>query len=394
MGVSVVFAQQPEKSDAQAPPDMPEATTRPAEPLDPACRQCHGCDTPRADQLCLLHACTRDGAHRRIAGELARKSPDVVILGELEEAYHPVPFDHKGHAKMAEMTRGCIVCHHCSDQSRGYAACKTCHGIEIEGTDVRTPDLKTAYHLRCGNCHKDWSDETECATCHLSRAGSATGADARAPTLDDLLGRIHPPLSEPSTEVYRAVPKEGAKSVVIFRHWQHVQGFDLGCADCHVEANCTRCHAKEAERRPRTVREHHKPCIRCHGDDMAESTTTIAGRCKRCHWRKGDPKIKAFDHANTGWPLGKYHQWRSCRDCHKEVPFVKQSTDCNGCHEEWEPDSFDHAVTGQLLDAKHTEIDCADCHADRKFDAPPKCDGCHGDEEGFVFPNRRPGPAV
>ena len=28
--------------------------------------------------------------------------PDVVILGELQKTYLPVPFDHKGHAKMAE----------------------------------------------------------------------------------------------------------------------------------------------------------------------------------------------------------------------------------------------------------------------------------------------------
>ena len=103
---------------------------------------------------------------------------------------------------------------------------------------------------------------------------------------------------------------------------------------------------------------------------------------------------KPFDHADTGWPLSEYHQGSSCRDCHRNVPFVKLNKDCNSCHGGWEPESFDHAVTGQWLDGNHREIDCGDCHIGRKFDVTPKCDECHDEDEGFVFPKKRPGPVM
>jgi hypothetical protein len=124
---------------------------------------------------------------------------------------------------------------------------------------------------------------------------------------------------------------------------------------------------------------------------MKEPTSAMLGKCSRCHWQEGQPKPKPFDHADTGWPLSGYHEGVSCRDCHINVPYVKLSTECNSCHSAWEPDSFDHSVTGQWLDENHEEIDCADCHADRKFDAKPRCDECHDEDEGYVYPTKRPG---
>jgi hypothetical protein len=313
------------------------------------------------------------------------------MLDRLEGIYVPVPFDHKSHARMAEMTRGCIVCHHCRAEDREYATCVTCHGIEDDGTDVRRPGLKKAYHLRCLNCHKDWIDETDCATCHPVKAARPLADAGPTPTVDEVLERMHPPMAEPSSKVFCVESGEGTESVIIFRHWEHVHRFGLGCGNCHLEPNCVRCHIKGARPKPRVASEHHRPCSYCHGANMV-GDSKVAGRCKRCHWQKGDPKISPFDHADIGWPLGKYHEARGCRDCHKNVPFVKQSTDCNSCHKEWKPDTFDHTVTGQVLDENHKEIDCALCHARREFDSSPKCGECHDEGEGFVFPKKLPGP--
>jgi hypothetical protein len=356
------------------------------------CKRCHTCENPTLPHPCLP-ACTRvEAAALKLAQKLG---PEVVILDELEGVYLPVPFDHKGHAHMAEMTRGCSTCHHYTPEGGEHPACKACHEKEAAGTDIRKPGLKGAYHRQCLNCHKDWIDETDCAICHRRKSGVPEGnGRVMSPTSDDILGRMHPPITKPSTEIYRAESTKGSTSVVIFRHWEHVQGFDLACVDCHHEDNCTRCHKKEgAEERPRTVKEHHRPCQFCHKADMDKTATEITGKCKRCHWREGEPMPKPFDHADTGWPLSKYHVGNRCRDCHWTVPFKKLDKECTACHSDWSPETFDHRVTGQVLDENHAEIDCGDCHTDRKFGVPPTCVECHDEDEGIAFPAKRPGPS-
>jgi len=358
-----------------------------ADACDMGCACCHTCDRPTPENQCLP-TCGRDpGVYMR-----GQKGPNIVIMDELQDAYLPVPFDHKGHADMAEMTDGCVICHHYTPEGKEHPACKACHDIAVKGTGIRKPGLKGAYHRQCLNCHKDWIDTSDCGICHRRRASGPRIRDAASPSTDDILGRMKCPISEPETEIYGAESKEGAKSVVIFRHWEHAHGFDLRCAECHHEQNCTRCHIRNgAEERPRTVKEHHKPCLQCHAADMDEATTTITGRCRKCHWQEGQPKIKPFDHVDTGWPLSRYHKDSGCRACHEKVPFVSPNKDCNGCHSGWEPDNFDHMVTGQVLDENHKEIDCADCHVSRKFDILPTCEECHEPGDGIVFPAKRPG---
>jgi hypothetical protein len=361
------------------------------------CIRCHTCEKPTRDNPCLP-ICSRFEA---AAEEFAQKhGPDIVILDELAEVYLPVPFDHKGHAAMSEMTKGCRTCHHYTAEGHHHPACKTCHSVDDSGTDIYKPGLKGAYHRQCLNCHRDWIDETDCKICHRRKAGEVVSAPTDVPVADGdiisaMLEPMHPPITQPSTEIYRAETKEGAKSVVIFRHWEHVAGFDLRCVDCHHADSCTRCHVREGEEKPpATVREHHRPCARCHEADMDEGTTEITGKCKRCHWQEGEPRIKPFDHADTGWPLSKYHVGNRCRDCHKRVPFVKLNRECNACHGAWAPDNFNHGVTGQALDENHAEIDCEECHIDRKFDRAPTCEECHEEDEGIAFPATRPGPVV
>ncbi len=362
------------------------------------CKRCHTCERPTIPDPCLP-TCTRVAV---AAEKHAQKlGPDVVILDELEGDYLPVPFDHKGHAEMAEMTQGCSACHHYTPEGQEHPACKSCHAIEGPQTSIRKPGLKGAYHRQCLGCHRDWIDETDCAICHRRKAGATPGETATPSAEYDILCRMlkerHSPIVPPSTEIYRAETKQGAKSAVIFRHWEHVSGFELRCVECHRVDSCTRCHTKEgAEKPPPTVKEHHNPCMVCHKADMDENATEITGRCKRCHWTEGEPMPKPFNHADTGWPLSRYHVGNRCRDCHKTVPFAKLNNDCNACHFAWEPETFDHAVTGQVLDENHAEIDCVDCHAERQFGVAPKCDECHDaeDEEGIAFPAKRPGPSV
>jgi hypothetical protein len=307
----------------------------------------------------------------------------VIILDELENLYLPVPFDHGGHAEMTMMTDGCVVCHHHTPEGAAHPACKTCHEVSAKQEAIRQPSLKAAYHRQCMSCHREWSGETECGICHLPK----TGATDEVPTVGSILGKMHPPIPEPDEEIYEPKATSAPGEKVIFRHREHIHRFGLKCAECHREDNCARCHEKGKQhvQQTRTLEQHHRPCANCH--DVDDEAT-----CKRCHWKEGEPKPKAFDHADQGWVLGKHHDEIGCRACHKKIPFRKLERDCEACHGDWESGSFDHAVTGQVLDQNHEEADCTECHAERKFDRPPRCDECHEEDEGISFPAQRPGP--
>ncbi len=353
------------------------------------CGSCHTCDNPSPENLCL-RGCNRAEA-AAMAEAFKKRVPDLVILNELEELYLPVPFDHKGHADMAEMTRGCTVCHHFTPEGAEHPECKSCHEVSPVREDMRKPSLKAAYHRQCLACHREWSHETACEVCHPPKAGRGREFGMTGiPTKDDIMGRMHPPIPEPEIKTYQTKYKYVAGTNVTFRHKEHIHRFGFSCAECHHEDNCMRCHedqAKAEEVKVKTLEEHHDPCAHCHDMESPE-------RCDHCHWLEGEPEPPSFDHITTGWPLSPYHEDKSCRVCHEEVRFVKLDRECNACHSAWSPDTFDHAVTGQQLDEAHVEIDCEDCHVDRKFDRPPSCEECHDEEEGIVFPVKRPGPVA
>lgn len=393
LGCSRVKAQESARTGPRAG-NRTEAPTLPrAVGLNCGC--CHFCDRPTRQDPCVL-SCAR---HRVPGGDLQlleQHGLEVIILDELENAYLPVPFDHKGHAEMAEMAQGCVTCHHYTPEGWQHPACKSCHAILAAEADINKPSLLGAYHQQCLNCHREWINERDCDICHRPKAGRHRSDDtAVGPTTDDILSQMHPPIPEPDTEFYRSRSEQSMDGRVIFRHQEHVRRFGLKCVECHHEPSCTRCHRSKREPTPaRTLAAHHGPCIQCHKGDM-DIPAWDTGRCERCHWRQGQPKPARFEHAETGWPLTKFHQDRSCRDCHREVPFVRLSTDCNDCHGGWSPSVFNHAVTGQVLDENHAGQDCEVCHVERKFDRPPRCDECHDeDDEGIAFPARRPGSRV
>ena len=346
------------------------------------CSLCHTCDKPTERYPCL-RVCPRTSA-AAIKKELSQKRvPDLVIMDELEELYLPVPFDHRGHAEMAEMIEGCAVCHHHTPEGAALPACKSCHETSPKREDIRKPSLKAAYHRQCMGCHRDWSGATRCAACHPPKIGQEQGES----TVEGLLSKMHPPIPAPDTEIYqlRSDPSPGTR--VIFRHKEHIDRFGLKCAHCHQEDTCSRCHSEREEdgQSEKTLAEHHAPCSRCHDVQNKDA-------CDHCHWKEGEPRPEPFVHASTGWPLNRNHAVLACRTCHEDVPFRKLDRDCDTCHSDWSPSSFDHAVTGQVLDENHAEAGCADCHADRKFSQAPRCDECHDEEEGIVFPGKRPGP--
>jgi len=348
------------------------------------CNSCHICDKPTEKYPCL-RACPRTSAVA-VTRELSRKrAPELVILDQLAEIYLPVPFDHEGHAEMADMTDGCAVCHHYTPEGAAHPACKSCHKTSADTEDIRNPSLKAAYHRQCMSCHREWSGESQCVSCHPPMVGQ----DQEASTAEGLLSKMHPPISEPHTRIYEleSVPEPGKN--VVFRHKEHIDRFGLKCANCHREDTCSRCHGerKKDEEIARTPKEHHTPCSACHGVEDKDS-------CDHCHWKEGEAKPKPFEHARTGWVLNRFHAALACRTCHRSVPFRKLDRDCGACHGDWSPSSFDHAITGQLLDKNHEQVHCADCHSGRRFDSPPGCDQCHDVDEGIAFPAKRPGRVV
>jgi hypothetical protein len=304
---------------------------------------------------------------------LAQPAPDVVMLDELVAVYEPVPFDHKTHAAMAEMWQGCETCHHrtptvataAASQPAGLVsraktqanaanmpACKECHDVANQRADIRMPNLKGAYHRQCLNCHREWANENGCSACHREQKKSKAH-DARdpspppPPTVDDIVGRMHPPIPEPETHVYQARFTPAVGSSVLFRHKEHTVRYGLKCSSCHHRDNCSDCHdatAKTIAQKPlrpgRTWKDSHGPCLSCHQQD----------RCGHCHYDK------------SATPP---------------------------------PPTFDHRVTGQLLDTDHRDLRCGQCHGQLKSKVKLSCGGaeCH-QRTGIAFPADRPGAIV
>lgn len=398
--------------ESPAPSATPAATPAPAEPpaaTPPAsptaapvhanaavgCQSCHACPEPTPENPCLL-PCQRDrDTQFRKAIEEKGVPQGVIILDMLSDEkdlanqkdhYGPVPFDHGGHARWAEISGGCTVCHHYTPEGAQHPKCSSCHEIEYKHEDLAKPGLKGAFHRQCMNCHREWSHETSCDVCHLPRFGP----DGKTPngaqvTPDDILGRMHPPIPAPKIETYQTAYPEGGSTVVHFDHERHAETYHLACAECHKGDSCARCHeyGKQHTQHVRTLDEHHQPCGACH---------VIEDRCSHCHTAPDAPAPPPFDHASTGWPLATYHARLSCRDCHKQSPFQALDRNCASCHGSWDPDEFNHAATGQALDDTHREIGCGECHEGEDFTKPPTCTACHDADEGFVVPNKRPGP--
>jgi len=345
------------------------------------CAICHACTTPTKLDPCL-NLCARVKESTGLYP--SAEGPGVILMKKITREYGPVVFSHSVHAQMAEMSGGCLGCHHYNDTSLKILPCRQCHPVERKRENINVPDLKGVYHRRCLDCHRQWSGSADCKSCHLEKTEGKTPAqilEASAPSLKE-----HPLVEAPKKKVYATKEVEG--SVVTFYHQDHITLFGMQCVDCHRQEGCLSCH----DQRPPEVRTTraagaqrdfdvlHARCSSCHLDQS----------CEKCHMAAEAPP---FDHArSSGWALKSYHARQACTRCHgKSGRFAGLKRDCLTCHASWETGSFAHAVTGLKLDDIHSAVDCIECHAEKAFEQPPTCSGCHPDKS---YPEFKPGKAT
>lgn len=326
------------------------------------CLDCHTCQNPTNSDKCL-RPCPSLFTAEKHEEHQSSEAPGSLILDALSEQYGAVQFNHRLHAQMSGMNEGCAHCHHYSPAGE-IPPCGDCHGGETNPANLRQPGLKGAYHRQCLSCHREWSHSTACVVCHPPRNGgklTKAGSDGT-----DIIGTSHPIITEPKKLVYYTPYEPGP--VVTFYHREHVDLFNLRCVDCHQEENCAYCHDLEKPASlKKTDEEIHAVCSNCHGTD----------RCSKCHDKKEKP---AFSHADTGWPLNRFHLNLECRACHPTGKKISRlDSRCDSCHGGWNQATFAHATVGLMLDEVHRDMECTDCHPERRFHEKPACAECHDD---------------
>lgn len=341
----------------------------------PPCNGCHVCGNPTTKSPCLKQ-CLRDekGIEKN---HVASEGPNVAILDQISDMYSPVRFDHKHHAEMVGMGQGCRQCHHYSPEGK-IPPCRECHNEIASGTDnLSKPGLKGAFHRQCMGCHREWSHATECVICHVPTEDKLLEEEPQDRT--DIAGIAHPIITEPETRTYYTPYDAGP--IVTFYHKEHIDLFGLRCVDCHQKENCAFCHdLQKSANLKKTDEEIHAICSGCHGTH----------KCSKCHDKNERP---AFSHADTGWPLNRFHEILDCHACHPTGRRIsKLSSECINCHGGWNQETFAHPVTGLQLDEVHVELECGDCHIDRKFQNKPDCSVCHDD--GRDYKKNPPGTII
>lgn len=342
-------------------------------PLD--CQECHICTKPTYEKPCLklLPDFTREGI---TVLNSAADAPEIIKIDTLKENYEPTIFTHKLHAEMAFMSGGCILCHHYNPPGK-ILSCIDCHEPTSNRTDLRKPGLKGAYHRQCLNCHREWSHTTNCTVCHAMK-----GAESASKTVEnknEYISKIHPEIKTPTNLVYKVDFEDGP--IVTFYHNDHTDLFGLKCETCHQHEACGRCH-DTMKKKNAVEKDPHENCMDCHESAVEEN-------CQKCHDTKEKP---AFNHANVGWSLNRYHKDLFCQDCHgHQGKFKKKDKQCSTCHQTWSVGNFDHSLTGIVLDEVHSENDCESCHINRNFEKQPKCNECH---EEITYPEKIPGRKI
>ncbi len=336
------------------------------------CRTCHSCDNPTQQNPCLIQ-CPRHGAEFN-GTHSYNKGPDVVIIDRLSDIYKPVVFSHKFHASMSDLSGGCTLCHHYSEESGEIPCCCDCHADEADMANLNIPSLKGAYHRQCLGCHREWSHENACQFCHEEIDSPVQLTESTDPT--DIVGTFHPLIEAEPVYIYDTEYEAGR--IVTFHHTDHVDVFGLKCTDCHKGDSCCRCHdVDETEPAEEVCINHVETCCKCHRES----------NCSFCHSDKVKPP---FNHdTSTNFVLGHYHENAECSQCHRSVKdFVVPSRGCANCHVHWAVGNFDHSVTGVVLSEYHKEEDCESCHIDRDFGIAPACDNCH--DEDIAYPEYSP----
>src|SRR5690606_4231445 len=126
------------------------------------CSTCHTCDVPTKSDPCLI-LCPREKIVT--VYQKPEETPELIVIDQISDRYGPVYFSHKIHAQMSDMGGGCEGCHH-HNTSGPILKCNTCHETSRKREDESIPDLKGAYHRQCMDCHREWSHDTGCNSCH------------------------------------------------------------------------------------------------------------------------------------------------------------------------------------------------------------------------------------
>ena len=347
------------------------------------CKTCHNCDLPTKKDPCLI-PCPR--ADMITVHQTAEDAPAIITMDKLEDKYSPVVFQHKVHAQMSQMSGGCKSCHHFNNIGP-IQKCESCHEANRMREDLSKPDLKGAYHRQCMDCHREWSHNTDCNSCHQLK--SKFVKKGQKSPLPVIRVKNHPDVEKPTKIIFETNYNKG--KLVTFYHDDHVDKFNLDCTSCHKQESCNRCHDRnkvsvaEMNSIGETVKIHlpkaeqHKACFSCHKNDS----------CTKCH---SDKKMERFDHAiAAGWKLNKFHEKLNCQKCHgNTTTFTKPNNECSSCHKDFVAGKFDHKITGIELTGSHKEADCTDCHQTKDF-SNPVCTNCHDDKS---FPKDAPGKLI
>lgn len=335
--------------------DPAPAAAAEATPAEMTCTPCHTCVAPVRENPCLgpclrMKPTARAVAAVRASG--AQAGPDQIMLNQLEDLYLPVPFDHRGHAVMAEMSSGCRVCHHHTPEGAEHPACRSCH-LESEAAEDRSmPGLKGAYHRQCLGCHREWSHDTACNVCHEPKAERGVPTrPGEQPTTREVVGRMNPPVEGRDTYVYAT--SHTPAPVVTFHHNDHVDTFGISCVNCHRGASCGQCHDDTPQRAARAAAPHGRTtCLSCHQEQ----------NCSFCH---DDAERPRFDHA--GWPLGSHHADVPCSACHgAATEFTVPSKTCYTCHVRRAGEGVDAGAAQPVAGREFRDADCLACHAELK----------------------------
>jgi len=282
--------------------------------------------------------------------------PDMVVLGQLENLYGPVPFDHKTHVQMAEMSGGCVLCHHHTPDGQEHSSCRSCHATQLADEDPDMPGLRGAYHRQCLSCHQEWSHDTGCSSCHVAKPRHQTMPGSPISTVfSERAGRMPAPIALQATFVYQT--PHAAAPVATFHHADHTQRFGLQCVDCHRDDSCSRCHDASPTRVARAAGaaagQVMGSCTACHSQSG----------CLKCHDQAERPK---FDHAlRTGWPLSPPHAKLECCQCHGDVrDFATPTRSCHACHAEHRRVAAGGPTARTVSADDAGNMDCLSCHAD------------------------------
>jgi Class III cytochrome C family len=340
------------------------------------CSICHACDTPTKTNPCLA-SCPRE--NNKTSTHKLSDAPSIFIINNLhgeKDIYGAVNFTHKSHAEMSEMSGGCETCHHYNPPG-DIVKCSTCHEADRKKVDVNMPDLKSAYHRQCMDCHSEWEAESKCESCHT------LNHDYKSSVAATEIVKVHKSVERPTAMVYETGECKRGK-VATFHHNDHINLFGLQCIDCHQDESCQSCHNQKLEFKKVIDGSNHNRCATCH-------ETEKKNNCVKCHSNK---ETKPFNHfVNTGFDINKYHSKISCSSCHKvSGKYSGLRANCQNCHD-WDQDNFNHSITGLQLSDDHTDAECSDCHEDNNY-SKPTCTNCHEEDEGFIVPQKLPGERV